>query len=226
MAHSLSVVLVAAGSGSRMQSDIPKQYIDLGGKPVICYSIQAFLDAFPETEIIIVVAPEFEPKLKEILNTYFPTLSAKIVYGGATRFDSCSAGVHAASQNIVMIHDAARPFIDKQLISNLYFTALEKGSAIPAVAPVESIRIVDENDQNKTIHRERIRLIQTPQAFNRLQLVAAYQRGFNQLFTDDASVWEAAGLNVCLIEGERENIKITTPQDLVWAKALLEAQNK
>lgn len=221
MHSTLSAVLVAAGAGTRMQHDLPKQFIELCGRPVITYSIEAFLKSFEQVEIIVVISKDFEQMMQDIAAQYFPQSAIHIVYGGASRFDSCRAGIHKASGDIVMVHDAARPMIDKELLLRLYHNAIQHHNAVPAIAPVESVRMMDA-DSNRAVDRDFVRLVQTPQAFDRKKLTAVYDCGFKPHFTDDASVWEAGGYDVHLVDGLRENIKMTTPQDLYWLRAILQ----
>lgn len=225
MHHSISAILVAAGTGTRMQHDIPKQYIELSGKPVIVHSIEVFLESFEQVEIIVVVSKDFEPLMRDIALRYFPNKPIQLVHGGASRFESCRAGIAQATADFVMVHDAARPLINSDLLGQLYDNVSKYQNAIPAIAPVESVRMIDANS-NHAVNRDSVRLVQTPQAFDRKMIAAAYACEFSPNFTDDASVWEASGHRVHLIEGLKENVKITTPQDLDWVHWIMQERSR
>lgn len=225
-----AVVIVAGGIGSRMKADAPKQFITINGKPLIVYTINAFLEneALNFTEIVIVYHKDYFNLLKKILSTYFKHTNFVLIEGGKTRFHSCYNGLKAIVSNnkkLVAIHDAARPLVSKQLISAVFETAAAQQSAIPVIKLKDSVRMLsEEKNSSKIIDRSYLRLVQTPQCFNHSKLLAAYEKALktNKInFTDDASVWEAAFGNVHLCNGDSKNIKVTTPFDLKLVKATL-----
>ncbi|MFN5183695.1 MAG: 2-C-methyl-D-erythritol 4-phosphate cytidylyltransferase [Bacteroidota bacterium] len=215
------LVLVAGGSGSRMGSSIPKQFMALNGKPVLYHTIQKFLDAEEHIDIIIVIHPSWKSELNDLLKQYFPEVRFQIIDGGETRFDSVKNGLSLVKQEgLVMIHDAARPLVSVETISRCISETFRSGSAIPVIAPSESIRKI-ENGKSTAVNRDEFRLVQTPQCFMSEIIKSAYEVQYISKFTDDASVFEHAGHNVNLVNGNPENIKITQPSDLEYAEFLL-----
>lgn len=204
-----------------MGTALPKQFLELCGKPVLYWSIKAFLDALPQVEIVLVL-PAAQLSLAQIVLQAFPErIDMSIVAGGATRFHSVANGLKAASSDsIVMVHDGARPLISTELIRRCYKQTEEAGSAVPVIPVADSIRQVDAKG-SKSINRESLRIVQTPQAFQAALLLEAFQRPYETSFTDEATVVEAMGQSVRLVEGERSNLKITVPEDLLIAEALL-----
>ena len=214
-------LIVAAGNGSRMNSDIPKQFLLLKNKPVLYYSIQAFLDAFVDIEFILVLPEEHIAKGQEIIDGYFDSSKFKITAGGRTRFHSVQKGLSLINdQAIIFVHDGVRCFVTKDLIKRCYSSALEFGTAVPVIDSADSVRMITKSG-NKIVDRTKIKLVQTPQTFHSKILLPAFAIDYKDRFTDEASVVEAFGLKINLIEGEKNNIKITTPQDLELAKVLL-----
>jgi 2-C-methyl-D-erythritol 4-phosphate cytidylyltransferase len=214
-------VIVAGGSGQRMGTALPKQFLDLCGKPVLYWSIKAFLDAIRGVQIILVL-PENQISLAQIVLQAFPErIDLSIVPGGLTRYASVANGLKEVPKGaIVMVHDGARPLITEGLIHRCYEGAVSLGSAIPVVPVADSIRQV-MSKTNRGIMREQLRIVQTPQTFDSALLLKAFEQPYKPLFTDEASVVEWDGINVNLVDGERSNIKITVPEDLVIAEALL-----
>ena len=214
-------IIVAAGSGTRMNNNIPKQFLLINNKPVLWYTLNAFLHAYDDLEIILVLAKIFlEEGNKIIASTNFPA-RIKIVEGGETRFHSVKNGLkNIDDDSIVFVHDGVRCLITKTLINKCYETALEKGNAIPSVAAIDSIRIETENG-NEIVDRNKVRIIQTPQTFKSNVLIKSFEQDYNNSFTDEASVAEHAGIKIHLIEGETTNIKITQPIDLIIAEKIL-----
>ncbi len=216
------IIIVAGGLGNRMKNDLPKQFIQLNGKEIILYSIESFLYFDPNIEIIIVTHKDYIDLLKDILLKN-NLIDVKIVEGGETRFHSVKNGLDLISEAtaIVGIHDAARPLVNIQTITNCFNVAAEKGNAIPFVPVSESIR-ENIDGHNKYVNRNNFKTIQTPQCFIAGKIKKAFQLPYSENFTDDASVLEANGEKINLVEGNVENIKITNPKDLIIAKALLE----
>lgn len=216
------VVIVAGGSGSRMQSELPKQFIELQSKPILMHTIERFAE-FPEKLNIILVLPQKDiPLWEELCEKHSFQADITTVMGGQTRYHSVKNGLKTINddQGYVAIHDGVRPFIELETIALGFETAKEKGSAVVSVPLKDSIREVD-GEANKAVERSAYRLIQTPQTFPVRKLKEAFASGYQEAFTDDASVYEFAGHSITLIEGDYKNIKLTTPEDLVVAEAFL-----
>lgn len=222
----VGVIIVAGGSGRRMGSTLPKQFMLLGNEPILARSINRIHEALPKAEIVVVL-PEAHAAMWQNLAARFEVASHKIAYGGAERFHSVKNGIAALSDDveIIGVHDAVRPLASKKLIIKLVLEAEKCDAVIPAIAPPDSYRMV-EGDSSSIIDRSKLRIIQTPQVFNATALRKAYEQEFSAAFTDDASVAEAAGYTIALCEGERENIKITTPADIIIAEAIINADNE
>lgn len=219
-------VIVAGGSGTRMGTSVPKQFLEILGKPVLYYTIEAFLNCGVNCSIVLVVPAEHELLAKSIVATSSKPTNIQVVHGGATRFESMKNGLSFVPEDaIVWVHDAVRCLIDQSLILRCYDQALELGSAIPAVAATDSIRVVEDN-KHKVIDRNTIQLIQTPQTFKAAILKQACQQEFNPSFTDEATVVEASGKEVFLCKGSYDNIKITRPADLIIAEQILSQRLK
>lgn len=215
-------VIVAGGSGTRMGNIIPKQFLLLKGKPVLWYSIDSFLRAYDDTQIILVLPKDHTVKGEKIISQLNGSERVQIVTGGATRFDSVKAGLkYVQDESVVFVHDGVRCLISVPLIRRCYKQALEKGSAIPAVAATDSIRIV-RNGSHFVNDRQEVRIIQTPQTFLSSILLPAFEQEYNENFTDEATVVEAYGKEIFLTEGEYDNIKITRPIDLITAEKIIE----
>lgn len=216
-----AAIIVAGGSGLRMNSTVPKQFLPLKGKPVLYYSIHAFQAAIPGIKIILVL-PEAHFSYANTLLQYFEGgTDITIIKGGNTRFHSVQNGVHALEDEAVtFIHDGVRPFVSAKLIQNCYEKALQSGSAIPCVKVSDSIRQVNAED-SASINREMLRAIQTPQTFQSEIIRKTFEQEYREEFTDEATAAEYAGFDIHLIEGDKHNIKITTPEDLLFAEALL-----
>ncbi len=214
------IIIVAGGTGSRINSDIPKQFIELKGRPILMRTIEKFVATIPEINIVLVLSPAHLELWKALCTKYNFTVSCTIAHGGETRFHSVKNGLTLVPESVVVgVHDAARPFVSSQTIIKTFQTAELKGNASPAIPMNESIREV-ANNNNKAVDRSHFQIIQTPQCFHSSLLKKAFLQVYNPLFTDDASVLESIGEKINLIEGNRENIKITTHQDLIIAEAL------
>ena len=220
------VIIVAGGSGRRMGGALPKQFMMLDNEPILARSINRIHEALPAAEIVVVL-PEEHVELWKNIAARFDVARHKIALGGKERFHSVKSGLAALSEGIrtIAIHDAVRPLASKKLIIKLLPAAEKSVAVIPAVAPIDSYRIV-EGDDSRIIDRSTLRMVQTPQVFHAEALRAAYEQPFSSTFTDDASVMEAAGHKVTLVEGERENIKITTPSDMLIAEAIINAESE
>ena len=219
-------VIVAGGKGQRMGSAVPKQFLPLLDKPILYWTLIAFLEAYADMHIILVL-PADETSYAQMVLAQFPERTdIEIVNGGETRFYSVQNGLkHVAENSVVFIHDGVRPLVSVDLIHCCYEQALQKGSAIPAIAVTDSMRIAG-GDDTKPVDREQLRIIQTPQTFLSEIILPAFQQPYQESFTDEATVVEAFGTKVFLINGERANIKVTTPEDMLIAEALLKNEQK
>ena len=214
-------LIVAGGKGIRMNNAIPKQFLLLKNKPVLYYSIKAFIDAYENIEIILVLPAEHISKGQEIIDGYFDHSRVRIAEGGRTRFHSVKNGLALINEEcIIFVHDGVRCFITTELIRKCYDAAIEMGNAVPAIECRDSLRLLTANG-NKIIDRNKVKFMQTPQTFHSKILLPAYKIDYKDKFTDEASVVEAYGIAINLIEGEKNNIKITTTQDLFIAEYIL-----
>ncbi|HRO43215.1 MAG TPA: 2-C-methyl-D-erythritol 4-phosphate cytidylyltransferase [Flavipsychrobacter sp.] len=223
--NSVYAVIVAGGQGTRMGTAIPKQFLELNGKPVLFHTINAFASALPDVQIVLVLPPHQISYAQMVLQSFSERIDLTIVGGGETRYQSVQNGLKEIPEDaIVFVHDGVRPLVSAALINRCYQQALEKGSAIPAIAVADSMRIV-KNETTEPLDRSKLRIIQTPQTFRASILLPAMRQHFSDAFTDEATVVEAFGEQVYLIAGERSNIKITTPEDMLIAEALLKAKD-
>ena len=222
------VIIVAGGKGLRMGSDIPKQFLPIGGKPVLMRTMERFRDYSPALQIILVL-----PKLQQnywikLCQKHNFTVAYQLADGGETRFHSVQHGlalIPDIAEGVVGVHDGVRPFPSIDVIKNCYETARTKKAVIPVIPVVETLRHISipsrMGEGGATVPRNEYRLVQTPQCFDIELLKAANRQPYNDGFTDDASVVEAFGFAITLVEGNRENIKITTPYDLKIAEVLI-----
>ena len=214
-------VIVAGGNGSRMNSALPKQFLLLNNKPVLYYTLNTFLQAYDDLEIILVLPEEYIAAGQEIIDAYFDYRRIKITEGGRTRFHSVQNGLQLITEEcIVFVHDGVRCLLGTDLIHRCYDAAMEYGSAVPVVDSKDSVRLQRE-DRNEAIDRNLVKLVQTPQTFHSKILLPAFKIDFKDKFTDEATVVEAFGLKIHLIEGEENNFKITRPIDLLVAEQLM-----
>ena len=215
------VVIVAGGSGSRMQSAIPKQFLMLGGVPIVARTINTCSEALPGAEIVVVLPEEHIP-LWNNLRARFDVAPHRIVAGGKERFYSVLNGINALSSEVeyIAVHDGVRALATKRLIIRTMLAVEQHDAVIPVVDVVDSYRRVD-GDNSYIVPRSDLRIVQTPQVFKAELLRSAYNVAFSTAFTDDASVVEAFGGHITLVNGERTNIKITTPEDIALAESFL-----
>jgi len=214
-------VIVAGGSGTRMQSAVPKQFLLLHNRPVLFYTIQRFVEAFADINIILVLPEVHKNSGEAIVKQYFPHIKIQIALGGETRFHSVQNGLALVKeQSIVFVHDAVRCLLSAALIHRCYEKAVSTGSAIPVIASSDSVRIKTEHS-SKLVDRSTIMLVQTPQVFESSLLLSAFEKPYQSAFTDEASVVESCGHSITLVEGETQNIKITHPIDLLIAEKYL-----
>ena len=238
------IIIVAGGKGLRMGSDIPKQFLPIGGKPVLMHTMERFREYSSELQVILVLPKAQQDYWKELCQKYNFTVAYQLADGGETRFHSVQHGlvlIPDDAEGVVGVHDGVRPFPSIDVIRNCYETAREKKAVIPVTPVVETLRhinsngltrtntdcpkksaIVRCNNNSITVPRDEYRLVQTPQCFDIQLFKAANKQSYNDGFTDDASVVESYGHPITLVEGNRENIKITTPYDLKIAEVLVQ----
>jgi 2-C-methyl-D-erythritol 4-phosphate cytidylyltransferase len=215
-------VIVAGGSGQRMGADRPKQFLLLHGRPLLWYTLTAFLSAFDDLQIILVLPSDHIEEGKAVAELTGASRRIQLVTGGSTRYHSVKNGLDAVPGDaVIFVHDGVRCLVTPNLIHRCYAAALEKGNAVPAVAATDTIRLADASG-NKQVHRDTVRLIQTPQTFLSSTLRSAFEGAYNDSFTDEANVVEQLGIAIHLVEGEATNIKITSPMDLLLAEKILE----
>ena len=217
------VIIVAGGKGLRMGSDIPKQFLPIGGKPVLMRTLERFREYSPTLQIILVLPKAQQEYWKELCEKHNFTVAYQLADGGETRFHSVQHGLALIpddAEGVVGVHDGVRPFPSIDVISDCYETARTAKAVIPVIPVVETVRHL-KGEVSETVPRNDYRLVQTPQTFDIQLLKAANRQSYNDGFTDDASVVEAYGFDVTLVEGNRENIKITTPYDLKIAEVLI-----
>jgi len=214
-------LIVAGGTGRRMGTAIPKQFLELAGRPILMHTSERFYSFDPLIRIIIVLPGDQFSLWNELKVKHSFSLPHSLAEGGQTRFESVRNGLSLVEdESLVAIHDGVRPLVSKSTIQNCFETAARYGNAIPAITPDDSVRMVTEAG-NMPVNRHYLRLIQTPQIFISHLIKKAYLADFNPEFTDDAMVLEKSGEEIHLVEGNRENIKITYPEDLIIAETLL-----
>jgi 2-C-methyl-D-erythritol 4-phosphate cytidylyltransferase len=217
-------IIVAGGSGTRMGSATPKQFLLLGDKPVLYYTIKTFLESYEDLQVILVLPEDYTDMGREIIDAYFDYTRIRVTAGGETRFHSVQKGLQLVDEDgIVFVHDGVRCLLTTGLIHRCHDKALENGSAIPVVPSRDSVRLLSGED-NEAIERSRVVLVQTPQTFHSRILQPAYEIDYKERFTDEATVVEAYGLKIQLVEGEEDNIKITRPVDLRAAESIMESR--
>jgi 2-C-methyl-D-erythritol 4-phosphate cytidylyltransferase len=216
-----TAIIVAGGTGQRMGTTLPKQFLAIEGKSILLHTIDQFISAFSDINFVIVLPADYIHEGENIIASSGLSQSFLFVAGGDTRFQSVKNGLAQADPaSIVFVHDAVRCLLTPDLIQRCYQQAVEKGSAIPAVASTDTIRIT-EGANHHVVDRANVMMIQTPQTFNAALLKTAFEQTYQSSFTDEANVLEASGKEVYLIEGEYENIKITRPLDLAIANYIL-----
>ena len=216
-------LIVAGGKGLRMGSELPKQFLPIGGKPVLMRTIEAFYAYSPEIHIILVLPRSQQAYWRQLCEEHHFAVPHTVADGGETRFHSVKNGLeHVTAPGLVGVPDGVRPFVSREVITRCYALAAEKKAVIPVTDVVETVRHLQDGG-SVTVSRDEYKLVQTPQVFDAALLKEAYQQPYTFFFTDDASVVEAMGISVHLAEGNRENIKITTPFDLKIAETLLDS---
>ena len=225
MKEQVYAVVVAGGKGLRMGGEKPKQFQDLKGRPVLMHTLERFREALPEGKLILVLPESWMTMWRDLCRRHAFSVDHELVKGGETRFHSVKNGLDAirGEEGVVAVHDGVRPFVAVDVIRECVKQALTGACVVPVIAPVESVRLKQgDTDRTQSIDRNLCLLVQTPQVFPLNRLRQAYSQPYQSLFTDDASVVEADGGQVEVVEGNRENIKLTTPFD--WAVAQLLCQ--
>ena len=218
------IIIVAGGKGMRMGTDIPKQFIPVGGIPVLMRTIERFHEYDTVLNIILVLPKHQQDYWKALCKEYNFNIPHVIVNGGETRFNSSKNGLAAIpddAEGVVGIHDGVRPFVSLSVIKECFETAREEYAAIPVLPVTDTIRYIDAHGGGRNVQRSDYRIVQTPQVFDISLLKRAFNQPYQDGFTDDASVVESLGCQVSMVEGNRENIKLTTPFDLKIAETLL-----
>lgn len=224
MSKQENIIIVAGGKGLRMGSELPKQFIPIAGKPVLMHTIKAFFDYNTEIKIILVLPSSHQEYWRQLCVEHRFTIPHIIATGGETRFHSVKNALAFVSEGLVGVHDGVRPFASKELIETCYREASCQKAVIPAIPSTDSLRELLGNGKSTIVERSKIVLIQTPQVFDAVILKNAYKVEFNDRFTDDASVVEAMGVDVAIVDGEDTNIKITRPIDLKIGELILESR--
>ncbi|MBE9598196.1 2-C-methyl-D-erythritol 4-phosphate cytidylyltransferase [Pedobacter sp. MC2016-24] len=215
-------LIVAGGSGNRMQSEVAKQFLRLSGKPVLMHTLEAFYACPLNPELLVVLNIHQHGYWEELCGLHHFHIPHQLIKGGTERFHSVKNGLKAIKgKGIVAIHDAVRPLVSPELIMRSFHVAEEKGNCIPGVKPTDSIRSILADGKTVALNRNELALIQTPQTFHIDQLRKAYQEPFRNDFTDDASVVQYAGMDIHMIEGDRDNLKLTYPEDMDIAALLI-----
>ena len=215
-------IIVAGGKGERMGADVPKQFLEINGKPILMHTLEKFQETLKDVKIILALPENQIDFWKGLCSKYNFSTSYQLVAGGITRFHSVQNALALIKEDsIVAIHDGVRPLVNSATINTCFSAAEKLGNAIPVVDVVESLRHVSKQDNiNKAVARSCYKLVQTPQCFRSELILKAYQQEYDAAFTDDASVVEKLGEEINLVDGNRENIKITTTEDLLIAEAL------
>lgn len=217
-------ILVAGGKGLRMGSDIPKQFLPLRGRPVLMHTIDVFRRTYPDIHIILVLPREQQDYWRQLCGQHDYDVELCVADGGETRFHSVHNGLSLIpddARGVVGVHDGVRPFVSPETIRRCFEAAEEFGAVVPVVPVVETVRQVLADGSSMTVDRNAYRLVQTPQTFDIQLLKKAYGQPFDPFFTDDASVVEALGYPIKLVEGNNENIKLTNPADLKLAEGMV-----
>jgi 2-C-methyl-D-erythritol 4-phosphate cytidylyltransferase len=215
-------IIVAGGTGTRMQAAVPKQFLLLAGKPVLMHTIEAFHSSAANPVIILVLPGDYHTYWKGLCVEHHCKVPHQLIIGGETRFHSVKNGLDLITETdaVIAVHDAVRPLISRTIIEDTYQYAAEHGNAVTAVKSRDSVRLM-EADVSRSLVRDQVYLVQTPQTFQSAQIKKAYEQVYDPKFTDDASVVEETGVKINLFEGSHENIKITFPEDIAIAEAIL-----
>lgn len=216
-------IIVAGGKGLRMGGEVPKQFLPVGGLPVLMRTMNAFQEAIDDLQIILVLPQDQQKRWQELCVEYQFAVPHRLALGGETRFHSVRNGLGLIpddAEGVVGVHDGVRPFVARNVIRRCFEVAQRERAAVPVIPVVETVRQLLPEGDSLTVNREAYRLVQTPQSFRIALLKEAYRQPWQSSFTDDASVVEELGYHVTLVDGNRENVKITTPSDLAYAEFL------
>ncbi|PLX25790.1 MAG: 2-C-methyl-D-erythritol 4-phosphate cytidylyltransferase [Salinivirgaceae bacterium] len=220
-----AVIIVAGGSGKRFGSEVPKQFLEITGKPVLMHTIERFREAFTNVKIVVVLPEVHHETWENLCNEHQFEIEHEVAKGGKERFDSVKNGLEKVTDcELVGVQDGVRPLTSVKLIQSCYDTAFSYGACVPAIPVADSLRKGNKTD-NKPVSREGLFRVQTPQVFRYSWLLKAYEQPFDSSFTDDASVIEKAGHKIILVDGEESNIKITRQEDLQLAEFYLLQQD-
>ena len=217
-----SVIIVAGGSGSRMGADVPKQFLPLAGRPILMHTIEAFYNFDNQINIVLVLPTEQHDHWRELCKKHSFNIACQIVSGGETRFHSTLCGLaKVPATGVVAVHDGVRPLVSQATLQRCFDAVGQHRAVVPAIPVNESVRQIEPDGISRAVSRDNYRLVQTPQVFDAATLHQAFRQPYSPMFTDDASVVEQLGVDVTLVEGNFENIKITRPVDLILAEALM-----
>lgn len=226
MTHNRIALIVAGGIGSRMNADVPKQFLEVAGKPILMHTIENFYNFDNTIRIIVVLSESQMPIWSELCKIYSFTINHKTIVGGKERFYSVQNGLYSLEENnaIVAIHDGVRPLVSHDTLQRCFELADDAYGIIPAISLNDSIRKINHAGKSEHVDRNLYRAIQTPQTFYVHAIKRAYMQEYSPIFTDDASVFEADGGKINLVTGNVENIKVTTPSDIIYLKAIIKQQ--
>lgn len=222
------VIIVAGGKGLRMGTDIPKQFLPVNGKPILMRTIERFKAYNNTLQIVLVLPREQHSYWKSMCSDHHFDIACRLADGGTTRFESVKNGlmlIPDEAKGVVGVHDGVRPFVSEAVIGRCFDAARKSKAVIPVVPVIETLRRLEHNGAGENVLRDAYRLVQTPQTFDIALLKKAYRQPYQDAFTDDASVTEAMGQVVTMVEGNRENIKITTPFDMMMAETLAQRED-
>ena len=216
-----SIIITAGGIGKRMGGSLPKQFLPIQGRPLLFYTIERFHQYDPHIEILLTLPEDWRSYWETLCKEFSFSIPHRVISGGKERYHSIQLALVHSTGNLVGVHDGVRPFVSVETINRCYQTASELGSAVPVMPVKESLRKLNDETLSVSVERSAFRSVQTPQVFERNILVSAYERTFHDAITDDASLVEENGKTIYLVEGNEENIKITTPLDLSFCEFLL-----
>jgi 2-C-methyl-D-erythritol 4-phosphate cytidylyltransferase len=220
MQQSLSVIITAGGIGSRMQSSLPKQFLQVLGEPILLFTLRRFYTILPEAQFIITLPTDWHSTWNDYLLEHNCSIPHLVLDGGQERFHSVSNALQKATGQVVLVHDGVRPFFSQEMITEALNLLGEKRGVVPVIDLTDSLREVLPEAQSRPVDRKRFKAVQTPQIFRKEELMMAYNQEFQSDFTDDASVFEAWGGTILMVNGSNDNLKITHPRDLVLAQEM------
>lgn len=219
----LTVIITAGGIGKRMGATIPKQFLVIAGKPLLMHSFEPFVNYSDKIELLLTLPKDWISYWNDLCVEYNFKIPHIVIDGGEERYHSVRNAVKSAKGELIAIHDGVRPFVSKKLLENLIFTALKNGSAVPVVTLKESLRQLNEDGSSSAVDRNNFKSVQTPQVYQSEIIKQAYELSFHAKITDDASLVEEAGNTIFLVDGDENNLKITTPKDIWIAEYLFQS---